>query len=138
MSRSDRPPADWSWDEWASESEDRNLLAKRLYVVLTEPVNGLGPVLENLDAHLAYQGKLEREGVMFAAGPIADDAESRWPGHGMFIYRAGSRAEAIRLAERDPMHISGARTFTVRSWLLNEGTMSIRLHYSGDGKPEID
>ena len=25
------------------------------------------------------------------------------------------------------MHSSGARTFTVRPWLVNEGTMSVRL-----------
>jgi uncharacterized protein len=54
----------------------------------------------------------------------------------MFIYRAESLAEATKLAAADPMHSSGARSFTVRAWLLNEGTFSVRLFYSG-GKPQI-
>jgi len=35
----------------------------------------MGPVLDNLDEHVAYQTRLEREGVMFAAGLLSDDAE---------------------------------------------------------------
>jgi uncharacterized protein len=95
-----------------------------------------GPVLQNLEDHLAYQGKLEEVGIMFGAGPLADDAEQDWPGNGLFIYRAESREEAVKLAEADPMHARGARSFTVRAWLLNAGTFSVRLYYSG-GKPQI-
>ena len=49
----------------------------------------------------------------------------------------GSAARVSRLAEADPMHARGARHFTVRPWLLNEGTFSVRLFYSG-GKPQIE
>jgi uncharacterized protein len=98
--------------------------------------HNLGPVLENLEPHIAYQTKLEADGVMFAAGPLSDDAEQEWLGDGLFIYRAGSRDEVVKLAEADPMHASGARRFTVRPWMLNEGTFSVRLFYSG-GKPQI-
>jgi len=125
-----------SWPGIIALSEERGLLAKRLYVVLSEPTAGPGPVQENLDEHLAYQARLEQGGIMFAAGPFSDQAEQEWPGGGMFIYRAGSFAEAVKLAEADPMHISGARSFTVRPWLLNEGTYSVRLYYSGR-KPQI-
>jgi uncharacterized protein len=125
-----------SWPELLTWSEEHNLLAKRLYIVLSEPTNGLGPVLENLEPHVAYQTKLEIDGVMFGAGPLSDDAEQEWLGSGIFIYRAASRDEAVKLAEADPMHASGARRFTVRPWMLNEGTFSVRLFYSG-GKPQI-
>jgi hypothetical protein len=118
-------------------SDGHDLLAKRLYAVLSEPVNGLQPVLDNLEAHVAYQTRLENEGVMFAAGPLSDDAELQWHGDGLFIYRAESRAAAVKLAEADPMHACGARRFNVRPWLLNEGTFSVRLFYSG-GKPRIE
>ena len=126
-----------SWADLLAWSDEHGLLAKRLYVVLSEPTNGLGPVLDNLDEHVGYQTKLEREGVMFAAGPLSDDAEQQWHGDGLFIYRAESRDAAVRRAEADPMHASGARRFTVRPWLLNEGTFSVRLFYSG-GKPRIE
>jgi uncharacterized protein len=125
------------WADLLAWSQGHDLLAKRLYAVLSEPVSGLQPVLDNLDAHVAYQTRLENEGVMFAAGPLSDDAELQWHGDGLFIYRAESRAAAVKLAEADPMHACGARRFTVRPWLLNEGTFSVRLFYSG-GKPRID
>jgi uncharacterized protein len=54
----------------------------------------------------------------------------------MFVYRADSLDEARKIAESDPMHSSGARRFRIRSWLLNEGTFSVQLFYSG-GKPNI-
>jgi len=57
------------------ESERRGYLAKQLYVVFTSPANGIGPVMDNLARHLEFQEKLEREGIMFAAGPHWTDDE---------------------------------------------------------------
>jgi hypothetical protein len=34
------------------------------------------------------------------------------------------------------MHVSGARKFTVRPWLVNEGTVTIKLNYAM-GKFEV-
>lgn len=74
--------------------------------------------------------ELEREGVMFAAGPMWTDDEQSWEGEGLVVVRAESRQAAIAIAERDPMHVSGARSFRVRPWLINEGTLSVRLDFS--------
>jgi hypothetical protein len=109
----------------------KGMLQKQLYAISTVPVSGLGPILENIEAHLAFQVSLEEDGVMFAAGPIWTEDEQSWEGEGLVIVRAASRAEAIAIAERDPMHQSGARTFTVRPWLINEGSVTIRINYSG-------
>ena len=57
-------------------------------------------------------------------------------GDGMVIIRAGSLAEARAIAEEDPMHQCGARSFTVRPWLLNEGTITLKVRYS-DGSREF-
>ncbi|MCW5770378.1 MAG: hypothetical protein KIT16_01985 [Rhodospirillaceae bacterium] len=114
----------------------KGMLQKQLYVVFTTPTNGLGPVLENLEKHLEFQCSLERHGIMFGAGPFWADNETDWHGEGMVIIRAGSLAEAKRIAAEDPMHQSGARKFTVRPWLLNEGTVTVKITYS-DGKREI-
>ena len=124
------------WQDLVEYSESHDLLAMRLYVLFSEPTNGLGPVLENLDSHVAHQTKLEKDGTMFAAGPFASADEESWDGAGMFIYRASSLEEATKIAESDPMHQAGARSFTVRPWMLNEGTFSVQLFYSG-GKPRI-
>ncbi len=108
----------------------KEMLQKQLYAIFTSPTNGLGPVFANIEAHLNFQVQLEKDGIMFAAGPLWTDDEQSWEGEGMVIVRAASRADAIAIAERDPMHTSGARTFTVRPWLVNEGTVTVRLDYS--------
>ena len=58
-----------------------------------------------------------------------------WRGEGTFVPRAGSM-EGAGYAESDPMHRSGARTFRIRPWLLNEGTFGLQVFYSG-GKPKV-
>ncbi len=106
------------------------MLQKQLYAIFTTPTNGLGPVFAQLEAHLEFQVGLERDGVMFAAGPMWTDDEQAWEGEGLVVVRAGSRSEAIEIAERDPMHKSGARSFRVRPWMINEGSVTVRLDYS--------
>ena len=114
----------------------KGMLQKQMYVYFTTPVNGMGPVMENLEAHLKFQVELEQKGIMFGAGPHWTDDEQRWEGDGMVIIRAGSLAEAKEIAASDPMHASGARSFTLRPWLMNEGCLTIKMTYS-DGKREV-
>jgi len=113
-----------------SLSKRAGYLAKQLYVIFTTPTNGIKPVMDNLDAHLAFQTELEKDGMMFAAGPNWTDDEKSWQGDGMVVVRAKSLAEAREIAARDPMHKNGARKFTVRPWLVNEGTILVRLNFS--------
>jgi uncharacterized protein YciI len=112
------------------ESRRRGYLAKQLYVVFTKPVSGIGPVMENLAVHLQFQEKLEQDGIMFAAGPHWSDDEREWDGEGMVVIRAKSLAEATEIALLDPMHTSGARTFRVRPWFVNEGTLTVKLGFA--------
>ena len=106
------------------------MLQKQLYAIFTTPSDGLGPVFANIEAHLEFQVELERKGIMFAAGPMWTDDEQSWEGEGLVIIRAATREEAIRIAESDPMHKSGARTFKVRPWMINEGAMTVRIDFS--------
>jgi len=112
-----------------AQCQERGYLAKLFYMVSTRPVNGLGPVMENIEPHLAFQEKLERDGILFAAGPHLVDDES-WEGDGIVVLRASSLAEAHEIAAGDPMHINGARKFTVRPWLVNEGMISVQLDFA--------
>lgn len=106
------------------------MLQKQLFAIFTTPVNGMGPVFEHLEAHLAFQVQLERDGILYAAGPMWTDNGESWEGEGLVVVRAASREAAIRIAEGDPMHKAGAREFRVRPWMINEGTMTIRLDMS--------
>jgi hypothetical protein len=52
-----------------SLSKHEGFLAKQLYVIFTTPAKGIKPVMDNIKEHLAFQVELEKDGIMFAAGP---------------------------------------------------------------------
>ena len=106
------------------------MLRKQLYVVFTKPTKGMEPVMAVIKDHLEFQIDLERHGIMFGAGPFWNDAEDAWEGEGMVIIRAKSLTEAKQIAASDPMHKSGARSYKVRPWLLNEGTLTLKVSFS--------
>ena len=108
----------------------KGMLQKQLFVVFTTPTNGMGPVMENIEDHLKFQVDLEKRGIMFGAGPFWEDDEHTWNGEGMVIIRADNLEDARSIAEADPMHSSGARSFTVRPWLLNDGRVTVTIEYS--------
>lgn len=114
----------------------KGMLQKQFYMVHSTPTDGMGPVMKNLPEHLDHQCRMERDGVMLAAGPHWTDDETEWEGEGTFVIRAGSLAEARALAAADPMHKAGARSFKVRPWLINEGGFTLRLSFS-DGRFEL-
>lgn len=108
----------------------KGMLQKQLFAIFTTPVDGLGAVFGTMEEHLNFQVQLEKDGVLYAAGPLWTDDGAEWEGEGMVIVRADSVEAAKAIAERDPMHRAGARTFRVRPWLINEGSMTLRLDNS--------
>lgn len=106
------------------------MLRMKLYIIFTSPTKDLDRVAEHIKEHLDYQIMLERQGVMFAAGPIWEDNEDEWTGEGMVVVRAKSLQEAEAIAAADPMHISGARNYRIRPWLVNEGSLSVTVNFS--------
>jgi hypothetical protein len=102
------------------DCRDRGYLAQRLYIVETEPRDGLDDIFLVLEPRLGYRVDLENKGVLFAAGlrlPVDESAECS--GVGMVIFRANSFQEAEKIALADPMHSSGARRYALTPWLLN-------------------
>lgn len=108
----------------------KGMLQRQLYAIFTTPTDGLGPVFAVIEEHLKFQVQLEKDGLLYAAGPMWTDDEQSWEGEGLVVVKATSRDDAIAIAERDPMHTSGARSFKVRPWLINEGTVTITLNNS--------
>ncbi len=105
-----------------------SFLRQELYIITTTPARAEG-TQEMLPAHLDYQIRLEREGKMFGAGPFYDEGEDK-PSGGCIIVRAESFEEARKLADQDPMHANNLRSYTIRKWLLNEGSMTFTVRYS--------
>lgn len=104
-------------------------LRMQLYVV-TSIAKSLDAVKENLPEHRAYLRELENKDILFGAGPLWTEDGRYFEGDGMLIYRASSVEEAQQLAQADPMHKHGAREFTLRPWLLNDGSITIRVKLS--------
>lgn len=121
---------EYEWRRFVELRREQGLLAKELYMVHTRPASGTEAVLANLEAHLAYGCGLEAKGIMFAGGPLADAHGERWTGEGLIIIRAASLDEARAVADADPMHRSGARVYTIRPWLMNEGAIFLKLSWS--------
>lgn len=119
-----------AWNDYKTQAKSRGALALELFVVVSTPAGSPDDVKSNLAAHLDYQRSLEEAGKLALAGPTSDETGELMEGRGMMIYRAASLEEARSLAEADPMHSSGARSFELRRWLINEGSLNLSVGLS--------
>jgi len=119
-----------AWDEYKRIAQERGSLAHELYVVISTPAAEPAQLKEQLPGHLAYQAEQEQAGNLVMAGPMSDPSGEKMEGTGMIIYRANSMDAARKLAENDPMHSSGTRTFVMHRWLVNEGSLCINVKLS--------
>jgi uncharacterized protein len=74
--------------------------------------------------HKQWIAEQEAAGRIFVAGPFLTEDFS-FAGSGLIVFRAETAAEARLLAEQDPMHAPGLRTFRIVPWQVNEGTLRI-------------
>jgi uncharacterized protein YciI len=119
-----------AWADYKSEARSRGALALELYVAHSTPAKAPEDVKASLPDHLAYQAQLERAGQLAFAGPMSDETGEHMQGMGLIIYRADSLEAARKLAEGDPMHKSGARSFVLRRWMINEGSLNLSVGLS--------
>ena len=120
-----------SWTEYKEIARSRGALALELFVVYSTPNGDQDLLKATLPGHLDYQKEREAKGDLVLAGPLSDATGKEMEGAGMIVYRARSFEDAQSLAEADPMHKAGARSFTLRRWLVNEGALNISLSLSG-------
>ncbi len=118
------------WSEYLTHARERGSLAFELYCVVSTPTGEGPPLPEILPEHLAYQAQLERDGALVFAGPLSDESGEMMEGMGMIIYRSESFETAKALAEADPMHQAGARSYVLRRWMINEGGLSVKIGLS--------
>ncbi len=121
------------WAEYKRQAKERGALALELYVAQSVPAKGPEEVKASLPDHLAYQAQLERQGALAFAGPMSDETGEEVQGMGMIVYRADSLEAARALADADPMHQSGARRYTMRRWMTNEGGFTLNVGLSTTG-----
>ena len=119
-----------AWNDYKKMAKERGSLAFELFVCESTPAKSIVDLQENLPAHLEYQKAQETAGTLAFAGPMSDITGELMQGTGMIVYRAASMDEARSIADADPMHTSGTRTYVLRKWLINEGSLSLNVGLS--------
>jgi uncharacterized protein len=107
----------------------QKMLRKKFYVLISKPLVAPEKLQPFLPAHLEYMISLERRGVVFASGPLADGGGPP-SGHGLTVLRVATAQEARDLAEADPFFVNGLRSFEVKEWTVMEGTVGLRVNLS--------
>ena len=107
----------------------QKMLRKKLYVLLSKPLVAPEKLKPFLPAHLEYMIGLEKRGVVFASGPLAD-GEGPPSGYGLTVLRTTDAKAARAIAEADPFFANGLRTFELKEWTVMEGTLALRVNLS--------
>lgn len=103
------------------------MYAKPFFVVL-RTLNDPDKLAGNLKAHIEFLTELEASGHLFASGPFPS-AEGP-PAGGLTILRAEDMAQAKALIDPDPLIASGAFTYTLHPWVMNEGRITVQVDFS--------
>jgi uncharacterized protein YciI len=102
----------------------KGMLNLKLFVIFSQG-KGLD-VKPYLAEHLQYMIELERQGKLFASGPLGNPSRA----DGMTVVRARDEEEAREIALRDPFVVRGIRTFTIQPWTVMEGSLSFTVNFS--------
>ena len=107
----------------------KDMLQKDLYVIFTRAIAPREEIMKMLPQHLERQVELEKQGILFAAGPMEPQDDTK-PRTGMIIIRADSFEHANEIAMGDPFHAAGLREFDIWNWSMNEGSFTVTINYS--------
>ena len=94
-------------------------------------------LIEGATTGTAPDGSFSAGTATGAAGPMADMNGETWSGDGMVVIRAESLEDAKAIAAADPMHATGARKYMVRPWIVNEGTMTVKVGFASGSRELI-
>jgi uncharacterized protein YciI len=107
----------------------QKMLRRKFYAILSKASPTPEKLKALLPAHLEYMISLEKRGLLFASGPLAD-GDGPPTGAGLTVLRVASAREARALAEADPFVANGLRTFEIKEWTIMEGTLGLRINLS--------
>lgn len=103
-------------------------MIKRDFYVMFRRVVDPAKLKPAMLAHYRWIIGLEKQGVVFLSGPVFRQDGS--PGVGMTVFRAADFAAAEALGAGDPFVSSGAATFNVERWQINEGRVTVAVDFS--------
>ena len=107
----------------------QRMLRKKLFVVLSKGDATPEQIAALLPQHLEYMIGLEKQGLLFASGPLSASPGAP-AGDGLTILRATTADEARKIASTDPFVVNKLRTFEIREWTVMEGSLGVKINFS--------
>lgn len=101
---------------------------KKQYYLMFRTLVDPERIPEVLLEHYEWMIGMEKDGHVFASGPVFDRGGEQ--GVGLTVFRADSWEQAEELASADPFVTSGAVDFEIKRWQVNEGRISVSVDFS--------
>ena len=109
------------------EAIKSKMLQKSYYLMFRNVLDG-GRVPGLMLDHYRWLIGLEKQGKVFASGPMFDkDGEKS---AGVTVFSTETWEEAESLVAEDPFCASGAMEFSLKRWQINEGRINIAVDFS--------
>lgn len=83
----------------------------KYYLIFLYPIPERPLSLEVMELHANHLAELDDSGKLVMAGPLVER------GGGLIVLRTGSAAEAMAIAEEDPLVRGTYRTYELATWL---------------------
>ncbi|WP_052402841.1 YciI family protein [Muricoccus aerilatus] len=103
-------------------------MAKKRYFMMRRQVRDPSRIGLVLLAHYRWIIEMEKRDSILLSGPLSD--RQGGAGVGMTILRTETWEEAERIAASDPFCTSGAMTFEIMAWQVNEGRLKLSVDLS--------
>lgn len=116
-------------------SKLKQAMWQKRFVIMARRVVRPDLIPANQLAHYRWVIEQEKAGRIFLSGPVFDAGGQ--PLGGMTLLAVTDLEEAAALAETDPFITSGAMSYELRIWQLNEGRITVTVDLSDmTGRPE--
>ena len=84
------------------------------YLVMSKPVADREQIMAKIDEHLTWMRSQHTASNVLFSGPTADRSL------GIYVIAASSREEAKAIAETDPFHSLGLRSYEMLDWDVHQ------------------
>lgn len=101
---------------------------KREYYVMFRTVVNPERIPSVMLQHYGWIIELEKRGDVFVSGPVSDREGNQ--AAGVTVFRAENWEQADQLAAGDPFVSSGAVSFEIKRWQINEGRINVSIDFS--------
>ena len=89
------------------------MIHRKYYLIFLHPIPERPLCLEVVDLHATHLAELDDCGKLVMAGPLVEC------GGGLIVLRTESAAEALAIAEEDPLVRGTYQTYELATWLMS-------------------